>query len=67
MRLTTARTTLALGVIAAYGACNTPPTPAPFWEDPAVFAENREPPHASFATFSIPSDAPGPPERPGSA
>ena len=48
-------------IVAAVSACDTPPTP--YWEDPAVFAENREPPHASFTTFSMPTDAPGPPER----
>ena len=59
----TRRATFALGVIVASGACDRPPAPHPYWEDPASFAENREPPHASFTTFSMPSDAPGPPER----
>ena len=26
--------------------------PAPYWEDPAVFAENKEPPRASFTPFA---------------
>ena len=50
--------TLAAGVIAAATACVPPPAraqdpaPAPYWEDPAVFAENREPPRASFTPFA---------------
>ena len=59
----TRRAIFALGVIVASGACDRPPAPHPYWEDPAVFAENREPPHASFTTFSMPSDEPGPLER----
>ena len=33
-------------------ACADQPAPAPYWEDPAVFAENREPPRASFTPFA---------------
>ena len=36
--------------------------PAPYWEDPAVFAENREPPRASFTPF--PSHAAAVEDRP---
>ena len=43
---------LAAGFIAVGGACDKPPTPDPYWEDPTVFAENREPPHASFTPFA---------------
>ena len=32
--------------------CFDPPAPTPYWEDPAVFAENREPPRASFTPFA---------------
>ena len=51
-------TALAAGVIAAATACVPPPAhaqdpaPAPYWEDPAVFAQNREPPRASFTPFA---------------
>ncbi len=38
-------------VAAVSSACLEQPTSDPFWEDPAVFAENREPPHASFTPF----------------
>ena len=31
--------------------------PDPYWENPAVFAENREPPHASFTPSSTPRAA----------
>ena len=64
MRLTRPGTCSAVATVAvaAVFACDGPPTPTPYWEDPTVFAENREPPHASFTTFSIPSDPPGPPE-----
>ena len=54
---------LCAAIAAASSACVDHPAPAPYWEDPAIFAENREPPHASFASFSMPSDSPGPPER----
>ena len=37
---------------AAVAACLNPREPTPFWEDPAVFAENREPPRASFTPFA---------------
>ena len=37
---------------AAFSACADQPAPAPYWEDPAVFAENREPPRASFTPFA---------------
>ena len=48
---------LAAGAIAAAAACaaqpaRAQPAPAPYWEDPAVFAENREPPRASFTPFA---------------
>ena len=33
-------------------ACADPTAPTPYWEDPAVFAENREPPRASFTPFA---------------
>ena len=60
---------LAVGVIASATACVAPPAraqlpaPTPYWEDPAVFAENREPPHASFTPFAT-VDA-GVRDRPG--
>ena len=38
-------------VAAVSSACLEQPTSDPFWEDPAVFAENREPPRASFTPF----------------
>ena len=54
-------------------ACTDQPAPTPYWEDPAVFAENREPPRASFTPFATvdaaverrPEDSPLPahPER----
>ena len=43
---------LAAAIAAASSACLELPEPAPYWEDPAFFAENREPPHASFTPFS---------------
>ena len=54
------RIALVVTIATASSACLEPPDPTPYWEDPAVFAENREPPHASFTTFSTPADAPGP-------
>ena len=46
-----------LALLAAMAAAPLPcraqlPAPAPYWEDPAVFAENREPPRASFTPFA---------------
>ncbi len=35
-------------ILAASSACLDQPESNPYWENPAVFAENREPPHASF-------------------
>ena len=66
MHLTNRTNCIALVAImaAASSACLDQPEPTPYWEDPAVFAENREPPHASFTTFSTPPDAPGPLARP---
>lgn len=55
---------LAATIAAVTSACLEQSEPTPYWEDPAVFAENREPPHASFTTFSMPPDAPGPLARP---
>ncbi|MDE2984969.1 MAG: DUF4981 domain-containing protein [Gemmatimonadota bacterium] len=55
---------LAATIATVSSACLEQSEPAPYWEDPAVFAENREPPHASFTTFSTPPDAPGPLARP---
>ncbi len=60
MRPTCAGTCFAFaaGVIAAAIACVASPAraqnpaPVPYWEDPAVFAENREPPRASFTPFA---------------
>ena len=54
MRLTRRQTRVALvsAIPAALFACLEPPAPAPYWEDPAVFAENREPPRASFTPFA---------------
>ncbi len=43
---------LAAAIAAAASACLDPPAPTPYWEDPAVFAENREPPRASFTPFA---------------
>ena len=49
---------LAVRVVAAATVCAVQPAgaqhpaPAPYWEDPAVLAENREPPHASFTPFA---------------
>ena len=54
MRLT-CRTTQGVGwavVLASCSACHESPAPAPYWEDPAVFAENKEPPRASFTPFA---------------
>ena len=38
--------------VAAVSACVEQPEPASYWEDPAVFAENKEPPRASFTPFA---------------
>ena len=49
---------LAAAIIAAAGCTDSATNrdgsgqPTPYWEDPAVFAENREPPHASFTPSS---------------
>ena len=53
MRLTGRTTCIGLlaAISAAASACLEQPEPAPYWEDPAVFAENREPPRASFTPF----------------
>ena len=54
MRLTS-RTVCAVGLAASFAAvfaCDEQPGPAPYWEDPAVFAENREEPRASFTPFA---------------
>ena len=58
MQLTGRPTRIALVALAAAVsyACLEQPTPDPYWEDPAVFAENREPPRASFTPFTT---APG--------
>ena len=59
MRLT-CRTTHGVGwavVLASCSACHESPAPAPYWEDPAVFAENKEPPRASFTPFATFADA----------
>lgn len=54
---------LAVRVVAAATACAVQPAraqhpaPAPYWEDPAVFAENREPPHTSFTPFATVNEA----------
>ena len=50
-------------IAGALAACADQPAPAPYWEDPSVFAENREPPHASFTSFSLPPNSHGPPEE----
>ena len=41
----------ALALACAF-ACTDQHAHAPYWEDPAVFAENREPPRASFTPFA---------------
>ena len=41
----------------AVSACGQAREPAPYWEDPAVFAENREPPRASFTPFATRAEA----------
>ncbi len=54
MRLEHRTTSASFGaalVISASLGCFNPPAPAPYWEDPAVFAENRESPRASFTPF----------------
>ena len=65
MQLTGRPTRIALMAMAAAvsSACLEQPTPHPYWEDPAVFAENREPPHASFTPFpTAPGAATGRPD-----
>ena len=52
MTLSSIRTVLVAIPSAALSACAATPEPAPYWEDPAVFAENREPPRASFTPFA---------------
>ena len=54
MRLTRRPTRVVLvpAIAAALSACFAPPEPTPYWEDPAVFSENREPPRASFTPFA---------------
>lgn len=60
-RLPSASVLLAALVIAV--GCTDSPSrngsrqPDPYWENPAVFAENREPPHASFTPFPTPAGA----------
>ena len=44
--------------LAAVSACGERPEPIP-WEDPAVFAENKEAPRASFTSFATWADALG--------
>ena len=39
-------------IAAASSACLEQPEPYPYWEEPAVFAENREPPRASFTPLA---------------
>ena len=68
MRLTsrTVRAVCLAASFAAVFACGERPEPAPYWEDPAVFAENKEAPRASFTPFatragaigSVPEDSP---------
>ena len=48
---------LAAAILAASSACFDQPEPDSYWENPAVFAENREPPHASFTPSSTPRGA----------
>ena len=50
-RITSASFGTAL-VISSFLGCTDQPAPTPYWEDPAVFAENREPPRASFTPFA---------------
>ena len=45
---------LVAALAAASSTCADHRPPTPYWEDPAVFAENREPPHASFTPSSTP-------------
>ena len=54
MQLTGRPTRIALAAFVAVVSfgCLEQPTPDPNWEDPAVFAENREPPRASFTPAS---------------
>ncbi len=65
MRLTS-RTVCAVCLAASFAAifaCDEHPEPVPYWEDPAVFAENKEPPRASFTPFATIADViEGPPE-----
>ena len=50
----TSRIALAVAITAALPSCSAEPgEPNPYWENPTVFAENREPPHASFTPFPI--------------
>ena len=53
MQLTDRRNRVALAatMAAACSACLDHGEDAAYWEDPSVFAENREPPHASFTPF----------------
>ena len=55
MRLKHGTSSASLGataLIATSLGCFDQPEPVPYWEDPAVFAENREPPRASFTPFA---------------
>ena len=54
MQLTGRPTCIALVAIVAAvsSACLEQSTPDPYWENPSVFAENRDPPHASFTPFA---------------
>ncbi len=45
------RIAVVVTIAAVSSACFEQPTTHPYWEDPAVFAENREPPRASFTPF----------------
>ncbi len=48
---------LVAALAAASSTCADHRPPAPYWENTAVFAENREPPHASFTPSSTPRGA----------
>ena len=47
----------ALLIPAAALACGEQSEPLPYWEDPAVFAENKEAPRASFTPFATIAEA----------
>ena len=56
---------VASGALLAATACVQQSESVPYWEDPAVFAENKEPPRASFTPFATRAGAlEGPPADP---